>query len=493
MKCPICGAPMKDGTLYCEHCGEEIRIVPEFEPELDKTYRQTIEDMTSGLWKEDGRQGKQGEAPKQEPEPKRKPKREKVPAAGQEHPGKSFTQRLIARLPSPMLWIVICLILLMGLVAGGLGYLRYINLDSTKCSRAEKAVENGDYDYAITVYRGLLAGDHQNPEYLEKLAEAYRLSGNEILYENTLWELTQSPERTQEQYRRAYEELIGIYAGLEDYASLTDLLSGCEDAELVAKYAAYLPPKISFSIPGGYYDSPQLLKLEATQQGAIYYTLDGKDPAEGGMLYEYPLLLDDGDTVVSACCIGENGIRSDTLTETYHVSAAQVPPPELSTASGSYQKPVLLTLKELPDGVSVRYTLDGTVPDEGSELFPDAMPLPEGKTELTLVSMDGTGRMSEPVTFTYTVTLNAPISTEQGRAYIYLYTGEFQENCDYRYVYPLELEQGLYYVFYEMRPGRDGIWKDTGLMYAVDYRDGTTGRLYTEDGGYRLEIFESIA
>ena len=25
MKCPRCGSEMKDGMLFCEHCGEEIR------------------------------------------------------------------------------------------------------------------------------------------------------------------------------------------------------------------------------------------------------------------------------------------------------------------------------------------------------------------------------------------------------------------------------------------------------------------------------------
>ena len=35
MKCPRCGSEMKDGMLFCEHCGEEIRIVQDFEPEID--------------------------------------------------------------------------------------------------------------------------------------------------------------------------------------------------------------------------------------------------------------------------------------------------------------------------------------------------------------------------------------------------------------------------------------------------------------------------
>lgn len=35
MKCPRCGADMKEGQMYCEHCGREIQIVPEFDPALE--------------------------------------------------------------------------------------------------------------------------------------------------------------------------------------------------------------------------------------------------------------------------------------------------------------------------------------------------------------------------------------------------------------------------------------------------------------------------
>ena len=42
MKCPNCGAEMKEGTLYCEHCGEDIHIVPELEPEKENKKEQEI-------------------------------------------------------------------------------------------------------------------------------------------------------------------------------------------------------------------------------------------------------------------------------------------------------------------------------------------------------------------------------------------------------------------------------------------------------------------
>ena len=38
---------MAEGTLYCEHCGEDIHIVPDFEPELEADLEQSISEILS--------------------------------------------------------------------------------------------------------------------------------------------------------------------------------------------------------------------------------------------------------------------------------------------------------------------------------------------------------------------------------------------------------------------------------------------------------------
>ena len=42
MKCPNCGEELGQGHLYCEKCGEEIRIVPDFEPEIENSIIETL-------------------------------------------------------------------------------------------------------------------------------------------------------------------------------------------------------------------------------------------------------------------------------------------------------------------------------------------------------------------------------------------------------------------------------------------------------------------
>ena len=42
IKCPDCGAVIPDGLLCCEKCGFDIRIVPDYEPELEDSISESI-------------------------------------------------------------------------------------------------------------------------------------------------------------------------------------------------------------------------------------------------------------------------------------------------------------------------------------------------------------------------------------------------------------------------------------------------------------------
>ena len=57
---------MADGSLYCEHCGEDIHIVPDFDPELEQDIELTI----SGMLEDIGGQ----ETPKEDERPPRRRK-----------------------------------------------------------------------------------------------------------------------------------------------------------------------------------------------------------------------------------------------------------------------------------------------------------------------------------------------------------------------------------------------------------------------------------
>ena len=53
MKCPKCGYEWTEGHLYCDNCGEEFRIVPDFEPEIEEEMNETLSTLLVELAQEE--------------------------------------------------------------------------------------------------------------------------------------------------------------------------------------------------------------------------------------------------------------------------------------------------------------------------------------------------------------------------------------------------------------------------------------------------------
>jgi len=120
------------------------------------------------------------------------------------------------------------------------------------------------------------------------------------------------------------------------------------------KQEVHAAPSPEPSVPGGYYDDPFVLKLNAPTYGRIYYTLDGSTPTTEDTLYtdgirivnrssepniynSYQRIIYDWKnftpspdpvekgTVVRAMYVNRYGVQSDILTQTYFVG---IQPPE---------------------------------------------------------------------------------------------------------------------------------------------------------------------
>ena len=46
MKCQKCGAQMVPGHLYCDICGAEYQIVPDFEPEIENSIAKSMSEVS---------------------------------------------------------------------------------------------------------------------------------------------------------------------------------------------------------------------------------------------------------------------------------------------------------------------------------------------------------------------------------------------------------------------------------------------------------------
>ena len=176
MKCPNCGAEMADETLYCEHCGEDIHIVPDFDPELEQDMERTI----SGMLEDIDEQGERKEP--EEPE-------EQVPS------GRRNFWKLCA----------VCVAILAVAVAACILFIYHYNSFEWQVERGQEYVERQRYDKAIGCYSRALELDENNIELKFSLAEVYFLKNNKIEYEYLLREIARDPNASGEQLERLRE------------------------------------------------------------------------------------------------------------------------------------------------------------------------------------------------------------------------------------------------------------------------------------------------
>ena len=53
MKCQNCGNEIEEGHLICDVCGNEIQIVPDFEPEIEEEMEETLSTLFVELAQEE--------------------------------------------------------------------------------------------------------------------------------------------------------------------------------------------------------------------------------------------------------------------------------------------------------------------------------------------------------------------------------------------------------------------------------------------------------
>ena len=123
----------RDGgrKLYCEHCGEDIHIVPDFEPEVEYNMEQTLSDIAKEM----------------EPEPAE----EGEPVNPESQDWDELPESHVSQHPFRWKFIVLVLVLLVVAVVCtgfGISYSHYHSADyQVKCAKGFVSLE--EYDQAI--------------------------------------------------------------------------------------------------------------------------------------------------------------------------------------------------------------------------------------------------------------------------------------------------------------------------------------------------------
>ncbi|MBR1852362.1 MAG: chitobiase/beta-hexosaminidase C-terminal domain-containing protein [Lachnospiraceae bacterium] len=464
MKCPNCGAEMKEGLLYCEYCGEDIHIVPDFEPELEQNIEQSLKDIVKSVSPSAKQSVTDGQMPEHQTQSEQTQQKDSKVAVG---------------------WCALALFVIVILWAG-VKIFHFYSLDY-QLAQAATATANAQYERAIGYYERAMELDRTNVDLKLKLAQVYFLKNDKESYEYWLRQVAEDPRTESEQLESVYGKLIAIYKAREDYQTINDMLVACQLESIREAYRTYIAEMPIFSVPDGEYDEVKALKLTAEGKGKIYYTMDGQVPDANSEIYTSPILLEDGDYDIKALYVNENGIHSKVAEAWYHIAVTELEPPELNIDSGEYNSLVFITVTN--DTSNIYYTTDGTIPTTNSIRYTEPIPLPLGESNFYFARLEN-GQSSVVVDRSFTFTLHTDITpaiavdkvreNELQSGKIIDNNGHFDEDSEDRYLYhylnlmKLEGQDTLVYVVAEVLEA-EGRQTRTGIYFAVDV---FTGELY---------------
>lgn len=463
MRCPNCGAKMEEGKLYCEKCGEDIHIVPDFEPEIEQNIEQSLDRIVKDV----------SDAPK------------KVS-------GETDKVRKKIRFPfaaGSFLMILILVFLCVKLIT-------YFSPDY-QVHKAQICVEQERYQKATGYYLRAIALKQTDVSLKLELSQVYFLLNDKENYEYWLRNIVGDPYADGEQLGSAYGKLIAIYSAKDDFDAINQMLIQCKDEQIRQTYRSYLSEPPQFSIESGTYDSLQVLKLSATGIGTIYYTTNGSEANENSQVYQAPIVMDDGDYVISALFVNEKGVSSEISHGEYHVVVDGPTEPELNVDDGEYSSPVLITVTN--DTENIFYTMDGTLPNQQSERYVEPIPMPLGVSKFKFIRITDNGS-SSVVNRMFVFELHAEYTPEQAvdrvREYL-LSTGKIRDNSghfddteacfeyQFLYVVPLDADRDFYVVAEELVDA-EGVRTRTGDFYAVGIDSNALYRLQIDSGAFTL-------
>ena len=164
-------------------------------------------------------------------------------------------------------------------------------------------------------------------------------------------------------------------------------------------------PRPTFNWPAGQYSFYISVEISSETDGTIYYTLDGSAPDENAYVYTEPIRLNEGTTVVRAFMMDSNGNSSDISSEVYELEFGAPDRPTIFPESGEYVGEHYVRIL-VPNDCIAYYTLDGTLPNEASEIYTGEFLMPTGTTVVQAIVKDENGVASEMSQVTY-ICINA--------------------------------------------------------------------------------------
>ena len=311
MKCPHCGSELKEGYLICEKCGEEIQIVPDFEPEIENIITETLSTLAA-LQEGEGTQ-------------------EEVPQEDEDIETTETPETDEVLDDDRKIWVIVSLVAVLAaaLIAYG-AYAYHVRTADYQIDRAIEYAANGNYAEAIACLENAYASYPDETDILFLEADYYYLQQDYVSAVRVLYRIIDGEDITFDDLEEAYSKVIAIYANEGMYGQINELLRDCPEPDIVNMFQNYLALEPQFSYVEGSYDEVIPLKLSSNTAGTIYYTMDGTRPTTNSPVYTAPLFLESGEYTISAFFVNDYGIESEIVSKTYVINLSVPDPPVIN-------------------------------------------------------------------------------------------------------------------------------------------------------------------
>lgn len=449
MKCRNCGADIPDDQLLCSVCGQEIQMVPDYNP-LDDVITTQVRDALGRTMSWDNQELADQDLSKHSVDSKTRAMSEtqyrrmnrnpggqnrssgnvkSQTGRGQAYVGKTKLEssdirkrsqgqqrqdsrmsntsarkqaerrkiaerkRQLARKKRARSLMIFCGLLVIALV---MGIFLYQNSYRAVMKKGYQAVEAGRMDEAKSYFKKAIKKDKKKQDAYRALCELLTEEGMLDQAEDVFLDAIEGQPSNINLYRGVFK----FYMDSHQEQKISELLAECKDSKVVTELQDYVsePPTFSLDEKETYQD---VQALELTSDGeAIYYTTDGSDPTTSSTKYTEPIVLNQEKTEVRAISVNEKGVPSLAKKKVFHIEFPDIMAPNVTPSTGQYDTWQTITVEE-KEGCEIRYTTDGTIPDEKSILYTEPIEMPSGSCIFTFVYIDAGGRISQSTTRSY--------------------------------------------------------------------------------------------
>ncbi len=485
MVCKRCNEEVEEGVVYCPNCGLELHYIQEYN-EVDEELDKNMLDLTNDVVSEqsDLRYDNDDEEWQEYHLERRLTLKEKK-------------IRAIAKIIGLSFLIVI-------LISGTVIYFVYQNRSNSFDVQLKKASEYAaadNFSKAVVCYENAINVAKDKKEKAKAAKYLGMLYADNSDTKNAVYYLEMTIDNKCLD-RDVIETIVKLYELQGNSDSIKKLARVASSDETNSLFEKYLLNQPIFNYKSGTYNEYLSVEITTEDNETIYYTLDDTAATKDSNVYEGPIEVKDGTTVIHAISVNENNLVSEEIVTTYVVQSAGSMKPVITPESGEYTDFTKISIDDISANCKIFYTLDGTEPNENSIEYTESFDMPVGNHVLKAVSINTETKVaSEVVSKVYNLDISSKYDTSRAGQLVMTALEERKEvlntsgtmadgsSCVLQFDEAVTIDTQNYYIMHRYNSIMGQLF-DANIFYAVDV---TSGNVFLankkKDGIYNLDVF----